>query len=173
MVYSQSSDDRVMVTARFLSEPRPMTAILRVHEKVRANSWTVSRRRAGTADRRPRIDDVAIVSLTLSPKPEAADRITANNLTRIARELARRSPKIDDVGLTYLVGDTGEAIRIAPDPDRLALNGVTLQQLAAKVAGANRSFPSGMVRDGGEQVSLVAGKRCRRRGHRQSAADDA
>jgi multidrug efflux pump subunit AcrB len=157
-VYSQSSDDRVMVTARFLVGTSADAAILRVHEKVRANMDRIP-----TGVPEPQIvgrgiDDVAIVSLTLSPKPEAADRITANDLTRIARELRAEISKIENVGLTYLVGETGEQIRIAPQPDRLALYGVTLQQLAGKVAGANRSFPTGTVRDGGEQIGLVAGE---------------
>ena len=36
-VYSQTQDDRVMVTARFLVGTKAEDAILRVHEKVRAN----------------------------------------------------------------------------------------------------------------------------------------
>ncbi len=36
-VYSQSQDDRVMVTARFLVGTKAEDAILRVHEKIRAN----------------------------------------------------------------------------------------------------------------------------------------
>ena len=52
-------------------------------------------------------------------------------------------------------------IRIDPDPERLALYGVTLQQLAAKVSGANRAFPAGRVRDAGEQITLVAGETLR------------
>ncbi len=157
-VYSQSSDDRVMVTARFLVGTSADAAILRVHEKVRANMDRIP-----TGVPEPQIvgrgiDDVAIVSLTLAPTPEAADRITANDLTRIARELRAEIAKIEDVGLTYLVGEASEAIRIAPKPERLALYGVTLQQLAGKVMGANRAFPAGMVRDGGQQISLVAGE---------------
>ena len=66
--------------------------------------------------------------------------------------------KTDNVGLTYLVGEAGEAIRIAPDPERLALYGVTLQQLAGKVAQANRSLNTGKLRDNGEQIDLVAGE---------------
>ncbi len=66
--------------------------------------------------------------------------------------------KIENVGLTYLVGEASEAIRVAPQPERLALYGVTLQQLAGKVMGANRAFPTGMVRDKGQQISLVAGE---------------
>ncbi|NDR59689.1 efflux RND transporter permease subunit [Aliiruegeria sabulilitoris] len=156
-VYSQTSDDYALVMARFLVGTSADTAILRVHDKVRAN-----------LDRIPvgideplivgrGIDDVAIVSLTLSPKPEAGE-MTANDLTRIARELQVELSKISDVGLTYLVGESPEAIRIAPDPERLALYGVTLQQLAGKVEGANRAFSTGYIRDGGEQISLVAGQ---------------
>ncbi|TRD15888.1 efflux RND transporter permease subunit [Palleronia caenipelagi] len=156
-VYSQTSDDYAMVTARFLVGTSADTAILRVHQKVRAN-----------LDRIPvgidqplivsrGIDDVAIVALTLSPKtPEAG--VTANDLTRVARELQVELAKINDVGLTYLVGEAPEAIRIAPDPQRLALYGVTLQQLAGKVEGANRAFSTGLVRDAGEQIALVAGQ---------------
>jgi multidrug efflux pump subunit AcrB len=156
-VYSQTSDDYALVMARFLVGTSADTAILRVHDKVRANM-----------DRIPvgideplivgrGIDDVAIVELTLTPVQGMGDT-TANDLTRIARELQVEVAKIPDVGLTYLVGDAPEAIRIAPDPERLALFGVTLQQLVAKVEGANRAFDTGKVRDRGEQISLVAGE---------------
>ncbi|HLV84919.1 MAG TPA: efflux RND transporter permease subunit [Devosia sp.] len=157
-VYSQTRDDAVMVTARFVVGTSSDAAVLRVHEKVQAN-----------ADRMPvgipepmivgrGIDDVAIVSLTLSAKPEAIGRLTPNDLTRIARELRTEIAKVDDVGLSYLVGETGEAIRIAPNPERLALYGVTLQQLSGKVTSANRSFSTGLVRDKGQQIEVVAGE---------------
>ena len=157
-VYSQSSDDRVMVTARFLVGTSSDAAVLRVHDKVRAN---MDRIPVGVPE--PLIvgrgiDDVAILSLSLSPRPEAAERITPNDLTRIARELRTEIAKIPDVGLTYIVGEASERIRIAPDPARLALYGVTLQQLAGKVSGANRAFPAGNIRDGGEQIDLIAGE---------------
>jgi multidrug efflux pump subunit AcrB len=76
----------------------------------------------------------------------------------VARELRTEVAKIENVGLTYLVGEAPEAIRIAPDPERLALYGVTLQQLAGKVQSANRTFSTGNLRDQGEQIDLVAGE---------------
>jgi multidrug efflux pump subunit AcrB len=160
-VYSQTRDDTVMVTARFKVSTSSDAAILRVHEKVRAN---IDRIPVGIPE--PMIvgrgiDDVAIVSLTLSPKPEAAARFNANDLTRVARELRAEIAKIEDVGLTYLVGETSEAIRIAPDPERLALHGVTLQQLAGNVTGANRAFSTGLIRQDGRQIDLVAGETLR------------
>ena len=117
-VYSQSRDDQVMVTARFVVGTSSDAAVLRVHDKVRAN---MDRIPVGVPE--PLIvgrgiDDVAIVTLTLSPNPEAAARMTANDLTRIARELRTEIAKIDNVGLTYLVGDTGEIIRVAPEPGK-------------------------------------------------------
>ncbi|MEO5614788.1 MAG: efflux RND transporter permease subunit, partial [Cypionkella sp.] len=102
------------------------------------------------------IDDVAILAVTLSGKPGSA--VGANDLTRIARALQAEVTKTDNVGLTYLVGEAHEAIRIAPDPDRLALYGVTLQQLAQKVTQANRTLTTGKLRDGGVQIDLVAGE---------------
>ena len=160
-VYSQTQDDGVLVTARFLVGTSADAAVLRVHDKVRANMDAIPVGVPEPMIVARGIDDVAIVSLTLSPTPEAAGRISANDLTRIARELRSEMTKIDNVGLTYLVGETTEMIRIEPDPARLALFGVTLQQLAGKVQGANRAFPAGRVRDQGEQVVLVAGETLR------------
>ena len=86
-VYSQTEDDRVMVTARFLVGTKSDDAILRVHEKIRAN---IDRIPVGIPE--PLIvgrgiNDVAIVVLTLSPKPEAADRWTDKDLYELADKL--------------------------------------------------------------------------------------
>ncbi|HEX9857092.1 MAG TPA: efflux RND transporter permease subunit, partial [Paracoccaceae bacterium] len=156
-VYSQTRDDAAMVTARFLVGTSADAAILRVHEKLRANMDRIPVGIPEPLIVGRGIDDVAIVALTLSPKP-GAEGISANDLTRIARELRTELAKTQDVGLTYLVGEAGEAIRIAPDPERLALYGVTLQQLAGKVQQANRSQNTGGLLDGGEQIDLVAGE---------------
>jgi multidrug efflux pump subunit AcrB len=152
-VYSQTRDDAAMVTARFEVGTRSEDAILRVHDKVRAN---IDRLPVGIPE--PLIvgrgiDDVAILTLTL-----ASESLSAIDLTRIARTLQTEVAKTGDVGLTYLVGDAQDAIRIEPDPDRLALYGVTLQQLAGKVAQANRTLTTGRLRDQGQMIDLVAGE---------------
>ncbi|WP_333815405.1 efflux RND transporter permease subunit [Tabrizicola sp.] len=152
-VYSSTRDDAAMVTARFEVGTRVEDAILRVHDKLRAN---IDRIPVGIPE--PLvvgrgIDDVAILTLTLS-----GEGVTANDLTRIARTLQTEVAKTADVGLTYLVGDAQDAIRIEPDPDRLALYGVTLQQLTGKVAQANRVLNTGKLRDKGQMVDLVAGE---------------
>ncbi|PCI05217.1 MAG: multidrug transporter AcrB [Hyphomicrobiales bacterium] len=157
-VYSQTQDDGVLLTARFLVGTSSDAANLRIHEKIRAN---INRLPYGIPE--PliigrSIDDVAIVVITLAPKPDKAEHWTANGLTRITRELRVELAKLPDVGLTYIVGDQPEEIQIEPAPEKLSLYGVTLQQLTAKIEGANRSFVIGKIRDDGKQVSLVAGQ---------------
>jgi multidrug efflux pump subunit AcrB len=98
------------------------------------------------------------VVLTLSPKPEVAAHWTANGVSRVARELQVELSKLDDIGLTYIVGNQPEEIRVEPDPERLSLYGVTLQQLQGKIQAANRSFEAGQVREAGQQVSVMGGQ---------------
>ncbi|MCA1968790.1 MAG: efflux RND transporter permease subunit [Rhizobium sp.] len=157
-VYSQTYDDQVMVTARFIVGTSGDSAVLRVHDKIRANMSAIPVGIPEPLVVGRTIDDVAIVSLTLTPSAEKGAGVDATALTRIARELRVEMAKIDDVGLSYLVGETGDAIRIAPDPEKLALYGMTLQQLSSKVTAANRSFSTGLVRDEGRQIELVAGE---------------
>lgn len=156
-VYSDTRDDRAMVTARFEVGVSSDTAILRVRDKILAN---IDRIPVGIPQ--PLvvgrgINDVPIVSLTFSPVA-GPETVTAADLTRVAHEVEVELARIDDVGLTYMVGATDEALRVAPDPERLALYGITLQQLAAKVQGANSAAPAGTLRDGGEQIPLTIGE---------------
>jgi multidrug efflux pump subunit AcrB len=157
-VYSQTVDDRVMVTARFLVGTNADDAILRVHEKIRAN---MDRIPVGIPE--PMIvgrgiNDVAVVVLTLSPKPEAAARWTDKDLYQLADELRTELVKTDNVGLTYISGGNPQQIRVEPDPEKLALFNVTLQQLVDKVRGANRSFQTGRIRDSEGMRDVTAGQ---------------
>jgi multidrug efflux pump subunit AcrB len=152
-VYSQTRDDAAMVTARFLVGTNADDAILRVHDKVRANMGRIPLGIPEPLIVGRGIDDVAILTLTFS-----GQGASANDMTRLARAVQTEVAKADNIGLTYLVGEANEAIRIAPDPERLALYGVTLQQLAGKVSQANRTLNTGKLRDGGAQVDLVAGE---------------
>lgn len=157
-VYSQTRDDGAMVTARFVVGTSGDAAILRVHEKLRANMDRIPDGIPEPLIVGRGIDDVAIMVVTLSPKPEVASRWTAADLTRVAREVQVEVSALDDIGLTYLVGEQPEEIRITPDPERLAQAGLTLQALAGKVEGANKAFALGTIRQDGKQIDLAAGE---------------
>lgn len=160
-VYSLTNDDEVLVTARFYVGTNADEAILRVHDKVRAN---MDRIPIGIPD--PLIvgrgiDDVAIVVLTLSPKPEEAAHWNDNTLYQIADDLLVEVAKLQDVGLSYIVGGRPDQIRVEPDPEKLSLYGITLQQLIGKVKDANRSFVAGTIRNENRDLPVIAGQTLR------------
>ena len=160
-VYSQTQDDRAVVTVRFNVGTNEDDAVLRVNDKIRAN---IDKLPIGIPE--PMIvgrgiNDVAVVVLTLSPKPEVADRWTDKDLYDLAVKLRTELIKVDNVGTSYIVGTGAEQIRVEPDPEKLSLFGVTLQQLIGKVRDANRSFVAGAVRDAGTMRTLAAGQTLR------------
>ncbi|MCW9039525.1 MAG: efflux RND transporter permease subunit, partial [Rhodospirillales bacterium] len=132
--------------------------VLRVHEQIRAN---IGRLPVGIPE--PLIigrgiNDVAVLTLTLSPKPGFEERWDDNALYDVADELQHELVKVEEVGLTYIVGGRPDQIRVEPDPERLSLYGVTLNQLVAKIENANRSFLIGRVRDADRSLPVVAGR---------------
>ena len=157
-VYSQTEDDRVLVTARFLVGTDPDDAIVRIQQEIRANYDRIP---VGIPE--PQIvargvNDVPIMVVTLSPSVAAADRWNDSALYRVADELQSELMKVDDVGLTFIVGGRPEEIRIAPDPGRLALYGVPLGSVIQAVRNANRSFPGGDLRGRDGTASTAIGQ---------------
>ena len=73
-VYSQTEDDGALVTARFKVGTSSDAAVLRVHDKVRANMDRIPVGIPEPLIVGRGIDDVAIVVVTLTPTPEAASR---------------------------------------------------------------------------------------------------
>ena len=62
------------------------------------------------------INDVAIMVVTLSPKPAAAERYSEKDLYELAEKLRSELNKVDNVGLTYIAGGDAQQIRVEPDP---------------------------------------------------------
>ena len=126
-----------MVTVRFLVGTNEDDAVLRVHDKIRANIDRIPDRHPGAADRRPRhqrrrrrgADAVAEAGGRRSldrqgpvrPRGEAAHRADQGRQ-------CRHSPTSS--------ATRAEQIRVEPDPEKLSLFGVTLQQLIGQ--GARR-----------------------------------
>ncbi len=157
-VYTVADDNQVLVTARFKVGMDPDAAAVRIHEKVRANYDRIPAGIPEPLIQTRGINDVPSLVLTLSPKPGAAGQWTDQALHEIAGKLRTEVAKVDDVGLTFIVGGRPEEIRIEPDPARLALRGVSLAALMDTVRQADRAFPAGQVRNGGQAVQVTAGQ---------------
>ena len=157
-VYSQTIDGAVVVTARFVVGTDPDSAIMRVHEKVRANYDKIPVGIPEPLIVGRGINDVPIFVVTLSPKPGAAERWPDSELYKVADELRSELAKVDNVGLSFIVGGQPEQIQVQPDPARLSLYGVTLQQLVAKGREANTAFAAGRLRQTGAAMDAEVGQ---------------
>lgn len=156
-VYSQTQDDRVMVTARFFVGTPQDNAVLRVHDKVRSNITGLPKGIPEPLIVGRGIDDVAILVLTLSPKTNVAENWTVNGLASVAREIQHDLSKVENIGGINIVGGAADQIRVEPDPERLSVFGVTLNQLADKIANANRTFQPGAFRNSSGSLPVVVG----------------
>lgn len=157
-VYSQTEDDRVLVTARFLVGTDPDDAIIRIQQELSANYDRIPVGVPAPQIVARGVNDVPIMVITLAPGAAAADRWDDSALYRVADELQSELMKVEDVGLTFIVGGRPQEIRVAPDPGRLALYGVPLGRVIDAVRNANRAFPGGDLRGREGTSSTVIGE---------------
>ena len=156
-VYSQTMDDGVLVTARFKVGTSRDNAILRVHERIRANYDKIPTGIPEPLIVGRGISDVPIVVITLSPEAAAADRWNDQALYLVAEELQTELAKVQDVGLSFIVGGRPQEIRISPDPGRMTLYGVPLKSVIDAVGSANASFPAGDLRSVDQTRTVAVG----------------
>ena len=160
-VYTQAQDNGAMVTARFLVGSNPEDAAIRINEKIEANKDRIPVGIPAPQVTVRGINDVPIVVLTLTPKPGAAGQWDEQALSELAGKLRAEMLKVDDVGLTFITGGQRMALRVVPDPAKLALYQVPLGNLIEAVSQANRAFPAGTVRENGQAVLVEAGQTLR------------
>ena len=157
-VYTQAQDHGVLVTARFVVGSDPDAASTRIDEKIKAN---IDRIPVGIPPPQVTvrgINDVPIVVLTLTPRPGAPGQWDDRSLYQLATKLHTEIAKVDDVGLTFIAGGQREALRVVPDPAKLAAYRVPLGNVIEAIAQANRAFPAGTMRQDGGAAMLVAGQ---------------
>ncbi|MBU6207821.1 MAG: efflux RND transporter permease subunit, partial [Alphaproteobacteria bacterium] len=109
-VYTTAQDNGVLVTARFNVGTDPEVAITRINEKLAAN---LDRIPVGIPPPQVTIrgiNDVPIVVLTLTPQPNAPGVWNDQSLYDQASKLRTEIAKVDNVGLTFIVGGQREAL---------------------------------------------------------------
>ena len=62
--------------------------------------------------------------------------------------LAQRLAQVEGVGQVQIGGSSLPAVRVAADPDRLAANGINLDDVRAAIVATNANRPNGVLEDG-------------------------
>lgn len=157
-IYSQTQDDNVMVTVRFMVGFNPDKAILQVHERIRAHMKEIPYGIKMPLIDLKSIDDVAILVLDLHPKKEVANHYNDTTLYEIARQLQEEMIKIPDIGSTYLVGGRPSQVRIEPILEKLLSYEITFDEIINKVRNANETGNLGMLHQNRKSFSVAYGK---------------
>lgn len=156
-VYSASQDDGTLVTARFNVGTDADDAILRIHERINANLDRIPPNIPFPQIIGRGINDVPIVTLTITPEDYTGNIWNDTNLRMLTNELQTELIKINDIGLSTIIGGRDLEIRVEPDVNALAAYGVPLQTLVQTLRGAANAFPAGISKSGGKAYILQGG----------------
>ena len=132
-VYSSAQPGFALITVRFLVGEPYEPSLVKVYERLSSLGARLPAGATPPAVELRTIDDVPFLTLTLWSEHGSSDA-----LRPLAAELAQELSEIPQTSKAYLIGGQSRAVRVEPDPDRLAASGVTFTALAQRPARRRR-----------------------------------
>lgn len=151
-VYSMSRRDQSMVTVRFYVGQDRERAMVKIRDKIEAHGDIVPPGVTGWLVKPVEIDDVPIVTLTLS-----SSELDAAELRRIAEEAEARLSSVRDIFRTEIHGGYRREIRIEIDQDKMMALGVCFVDVHNALAGNNFLGTAGTIRSDEKSFAVLAG----------------
>ncbi|MBL8982634.1 MAG: efflux RND transporter permease subunit [Gemmatimonadetes bacterium] len=159
-VYTMSGDGFAMVTVRFKVGEDQERSITRVHAKLASSGAAMPPGAMPPVVKPHSIDDVPVMTLTLS-----SARYDADALRAIAVHLEDDIRTIPDVAETFVTGGRPREVEVRLDATRLAARGVTPGEVLQAVQGTNARVQAGELATANQGVRVAIGAPL------QSAAD--
>jgi multidrug efflux pump subunit AcrB len=135
-VYSMSRDDQAIITVRFYVGQDRERSLVKLFKKINENLDAVPPGVAGWVVKPVEIDDVPIVTLTLT----GTDSYT---LRRVGEELVQRLAVVPEISRAYVVGGEPRVVRVEMDPDRLQGYNLSPLEVRRALAGADVTLAAG------------------------------
>jgi multidrug efflux pump subunit AcrB len=149
-VYSMSQENRAIITVRFYVGQDRERSLVKLFKKLNENIDTVPPGVTGWVVKPVEIDDVPIVTLTLT----GSDGYT---LRRVGEEVAQRLAALPDVSRAYVIGGEARTVRVDLDPVRLQAYSLSPLEVRRALKGANVTLPSGEFTRADTVVQVAAG----------------
>ncbi|MFH1744357.1 MAG: efflux RND transporter permease subunit, partial [bacterium] len=137
-VYSISRRDMAVVTVRFYVGENREDSLLKLYNKIEMNIDQAPPGVTGWVVKPVEIDDVPIITLTLTSKDHSDF-----DLRRIGEEVLARLDGLEDLSRTYIVGGRRREARVEVDQEKLAGYGLSLLEVQRAIAGADASLSAG------------------------------
>jgi multidrug efflux pump subunit AcrB len=150
-VYSMSRENHAIITVRFYVGQDRERSLVKIFKKLDENVDVIPPGVAGWVVKPVEIDDVPVVTLTLT----GADSYT---LRRAGEELVERLAVIPDVSRAYVIGGEPRTVRVDLDADRLQAYSLSPLEVQRALAGANVTLPGGDFTRGDTVYQVEAGR---------------
>jgi multidrug efflux pump subunit AcrB len=152
-VYSASARGRGVVTVRFKVGQQTGPSLVKVHDKLASN---LDKMPPGVQMpplvKAKGIDDVPVVTLTLW-----SQELDGGSLRRLGLNLLQQLNQIPNTGQGFVVGGQSEQIRVEILPNKLSGSGVTAEQVANVIRGANAQRVAGRSETDNRSLRVYAG----------------
>ncbi len=149
-VYSVSRRDGALVTVRFLVGEDPVRAMVRLRNKIEENHNIVPDGVTSWRVIPVSINDVPIVTLTLSGK-----NYDSLELRRIAEELAAHLDATPQISRSEIIGGCKRIIKVEPVLENLRAQQISLPEIAQAIQRANVTSSLGSSIVGGQEYLLL------------------
>ena len=151
-VYSMSRENQAIITVRYYVGEDRERSLVKLQKKLSENVDIVPPGVSGWVVKPVEIDDVPVVTLTLSSATS-----DGSTLRRVAEEVTQRLAGVPDVSRAYVVGGQPRVVQILMNPDGMAAHNVSPLELQRAIQGANVRQTAGDFRAKDRLIRVEAG----------------
>ena len=151
-VYSVSHEGGAMVTVRFKVGEQMEPSLVKLYDKLQSNMDVIPKGVLPPLVKPKTIDDVPVVTVTLS-----SDTLDAVQLRKLGLDVQQRFKSLPNTGLSFVTGGSLEQVRVDVDPSMLAAYHLTMSRIAQAIGAANQRGPAGDVVDANTHFDVYTG----------------
>ena len=152
-VYSMSRPDSAVITVRYYVGEDRERSLVKLYKKIDENVDVVPPGVTGWVVKPVEIDDVPIVTLTLTSA--TSDEFV---LRRVGEELVERLAAVDGLSRAYVVGGQPRVVYVHLDPDRLQAHGLAPRAVRQAIAAADVTLTAGDYARDDTMVRVTVGE---------------
>ncbi len=152
-VYSKSDRDHAVITVRYYVGEDRERGLVKLFKKIDENIDLVPPGVTGWVVKPVEIDDVPIVTLTLT-----SGTSSSYMLRRVAEELTDRLAGVEDISRAYVIGGHQRTVNLYLSPDRMQAYNVSPLEIKRALQSANMTQTAGDFTRHDELIQVEVGK---------------
>lgn len=147
--YGIAVDDHAMVTVRFKVNESEEISLVKVYNQINSN---MNRMPSGTSI--PLIQSISLYDVPLLTITLSSSQDSSNQLRSVANHVLEQLREVPQVGKSWVVGSSPNALKIWLDPIKMESNFIPLQQVRLALQSNNVSLNAGKLEHGIKETPL-------------------